>query len=83
MPSLTYTLKHHNVTLLDERRVILKCSKCGRVWSPNLREEGRLPNGYWKCPESCNHEPKQYKHSPEVRAYFAQRNREQRAKKKL
>ena len=26
----------------------------GQVWSPNLGAGGRLPNGYWRCPNGCN-----------------------------
>jgi hypothetical protein len=36
--------------------VILRCTACGWVWSPNLRSGGRLPKGYWKCPGGCNHD---------------------------
>ena len=81
MPSLKYTLKHRNVTLIDERRTWLQCNACGQTWSPNIQEGGRLPKGYWKCPHGCNFEPQEFKHPPEVRAYFAKRNREQRKKK--
>lgn len=80
MPSLAYTLKQHGVSLIDERRIMLQCNSCGKGWSPNIQSGGRLPKGYWKCPNGCNHEQKQFKHSSEVREYFAKRNREQRAK---
>jgi hypothetical protein len=80
MPSLNFTLKQKNVILLDDRRIILQCNNCGQTWSPNLLEKGRLPKGYWKCPNRCNYEEKEYKHSPEIRAYFAERNRKQREK---
>ncbi len=32
----------------------LRCKKCGAVWSPNLKEGGRLPKRYWQCPNGCN-----------------------------
>lgn len=32
----------------------LACERCGQAWSPNLRGGGRLPRGYWKCPNGCN-----------------------------
>lgn len=86
MPSLNYTLKQHKVTRVypDGRMYsfFLQCDTCGLTWSPNIQPGGRLPKGYWKCPKQCNWEEKEYKHSPEVRSYFAQRNREQRAKSK-
>jgi hypothetical protein len=81
MPSFKHTLKTKNVTLLDEQRTILKCNNCGQPWSPNIQSGGRLPRGYWKCPNRCNWEERQFKHPPEVRAFFAQRNRKYRNKK--
>ena len=33
-----------------------RCLKCGVVWSPNLRKGGRLPKGWWRCPNKCNKE---------------------------
>ena len=81
MPSLSYTLNHHGVTLLNDQTLLFQCDKCGQLWSPNLLPNGgRLPKGYWKCPNKCNYEPEQFKHTPEVRAYFAERNRKQRTK---
>lgn len=46
-----------NVVLLDRKDIRLACNDCGREWSPMLRHDGRLPKGYWKCPEECNHQP--------------------------
>jgi hypothetical protein len=82
MPPFKYILKKNGVTLLDEKRIILKCNHCGQIWSPNIQSGGRLPKGYWKCPNGCNYEPKEYKHPKEVRAYFAKRTREYRQRKK-
>lgn len=42
------------VILLSERTFTLECAECGQVWSPNVLEGGRLPAGYWKCPNGCN-----------------------------
>lgn len=81
MANFQYTLKLHNVTLIDERQVLLRCNQCGQPWSPILLEGGRLPKGYWKCPKGCNHTPKEFKHSSEVRAYFAKRNRDYKKRK--
>jgi hypothetical protein len=44
------------VAIVDQNRMLLKCQKCGQVWSPNLRSGGRLPRGYWQCPNGCNHQ---------------------------
>ena len=32
----------------------LECLECGEIWAPQLRPEGTLPRGYWKCPNRCN-----------------------------
>jgi hypothetical protein len=82
MPSLKYTLAHHNVSLLDAEHTILKCNKCGQTWTPKRFESGRLEKDYWHCPKGCNFEPRQFKYSADVRSYFAQRNREYRKRKK-
>lgn len=35
--------------------ILLECEACGRYWSPMLQAGGKLPRGYWKCPEGrCN-----------------------------
>jgi hypothetical protein len=82
MPSLNYTIKQHKITRVGDTRahIFLQCDNCGSTWSPNIQTGGRLPKGYWRCPNRCNYEEKEYKHSPEVRAYFAERNRKQREK---
>ena len=43
-----------NVILEDDRRIILRCGKCRQGWSPNIKAGGKLPRGYWKCPNGCN-----------------------------
>lgn len=43
-----------DVELMDFSRVLLRCKKCGQHWSPNLLSGGRLPRGYWQCPNACN-----------------------------
>lgn len=80
---MKYTLNKKNVTLLDEKRILLQCNQCGTRWSPNIQEGGRLPRGYWKCPNGCNHTPRQFKHPKAVRNYLAKRTREYRAKHHL
>lgn len=42
------------VEIRDPSRVVLGCTRCGHGWSPMLMTGGRLPRGYWKCPEGCN-----------------------------
>ena len=42
------------VRVLDEISIHLGCKQCGREWSPLLRRVGRMPKGYWQCPEGCN-----------------------------
>jgi len=48
------TLRKNNVELIDKYRTLLQCKQCGIIWSPNLLSGGRLPKGYWKCPNGCN-----------------------------
>lgn len=47
-------LKKVGVTILNEHPLELECDNCKHVWWPNLQEGGRLPRGYWKCPDGCN-----------------------------
>ena len=42
------------VELINQHTAHLKCMICGQVWSPNLLEGGKLPKGYWQCPNGCN-----------------------------
>jgi hypothetical protein len=50
------TLSKKNVEMIDGHTLQLRCETCGAIWSPNLRPGGRLPHGYWKCPNGCNAE---------------------------
>lgn len=54
--NLIYRLKKVDVILEDPERIMLTCEHCGTSWSPDLGEKGRLPRGYWKCPNGCNGE---------------------------
>jgi hypothetical protein len=38
----------------DKSHIRLACKHCGQNWSPNIQPGGRLPRGYWKCPNGCN-----------------------------
>ena len=43
------------VEVTDFDRLHLRCKSCGTSWSPNIQSGGRLPRGYWKCPNECNY----------------------------
>lgn len=47
-------LKKVGIQSVSMSTTMLKCSKCKATWSPNLREGGKLPKGYWQCPKGCN-----------------------------
>lgn len=49
-------LANVGVQLTDPSRNIFHCVLCGVGWAVNLRPGGRLPRGYWKCPQGCNGE---------------------------
>ncbi len=34
--------------------ITFQCKLCGTIHSPNLQEGGKLPRGYWVCPDKCN-----------------------------
>ena len=43
------------IECIDKDRLWFRGLTCGCRWSPNLLRGGRLPRGYWKCPEyECN-----------------------------
>ena len=48
------SLEKVNVKIADKKRTVLKCKSCNQTWSPNLQINGRLPRGWWKCPNGCN-----------------------------
>jgi hypothetical protein len=49
-----HELSKAGVEIVDEASVHLRCQACGQVWSPNFLSGGRLPKGYWHCPNGCN-----------------------------
>lgn len=49
-------LKKVGILLLDERRSELQCIICGAVWRV-VKRGLRLPKGYWRCQNGCNHRP--------------------------
>ena len=42
------------------QNTIFECLACGRRWAALIQRGGRLPRGYWKCPEGCNHDDLRY-----------------------
>jgi len=47
-------LRKAGVILVSVDRLLLQCNQCGQQWSPDLGRGGRLPRGYWHCPNGCN-----------------------------
>jgi hypothetical protein len=47
------------VDVLDHNRIVLRCRECMQEWSPDIQPGGRMPRGYWKCPNGCNEPDKQ------------------------
>ena len=44
------------VELVSVNHGVLKCNACGQKWSPMIRRGGKMPRGYWQCPNGCNRE---------------------------
>ena len=42
------------ITMIDQHHRMYRCNTCRTQWSPNLLKGGKLPKGYWKCPNGCN-----------------------------
>jgi hypothetical protein len=51
-------LKKVGITIEDPVHIWLRCDKCGDAWSPHIQRGGKLPRGYWKCPNGCNSKKK-------------------------
>lgn len=51
------------VQVVDFKHACLKCETCGQVWSPMIRRGGKLPRGYWQCPNGCNRGSVEHKHN--------------------
>lgn len=47
-------LKSRGVKMIQSNPMWLQCDSCGAKWSPDMQRGGRMPRGYWKCPNSCN-----------------------------
>jgi len=47
-------LRKFGITMTDKRSLRFVCNTCGMKWSPVLLKGGRLPRGWWECPEGCN-----------------------------
>ena len=46
------------VQILSVQPLKLMCVRCAVVWLV-MHRGLRLPKGYWKCPNGCNHRPGQ------------------------
>ena len=46
--------RSRGIELIDPHRVWYQCQQCGQMWSPDIQRGGRMPRGYWKCPNGCN-----------------------------
>lgn len=42
------------VQILNRYDLELECMRCAERWSPKRTPGGRLPRGYWHCPNRCN-----------------------------
>ena len=42
------------VQILNRFDLELECMRCHEAWSPRRHPDGKLPHGYWKCPNRCN-----------------------------
>mgnify|MGYP001348903604 CR=1 FL=1 len=49
-------LRKRKVTLVDFSGTWLKCNERESQWSPNCKPSGRLPRGYWMCPDGYKKE---------------------------
>ena len=47
-------LKRKGVILDDPERTTLRCAECNDWWCVNYKSGGKLPRGYWRCPNGCN-----------------------------
>jgi len=42
------------VQILNKYDLMLQCMACGETWTPQPGPRGKLPYGYWHCPNKCN-----------------------------
>jgi hypothetical protein len=49
------SLARVGVTLVSDAPIELKCKTCGAEWQPGQLSSGRLPQGWWKCPNDPRH----------------------------
>ncbi len=47
-------LARMGIRLLNKYDLLMQCMNCGETWSPTTGAHGRLPEGYWRCPNRCN-----------------------------
>lgn len=59
MANLVRKLRKKNIELVDHASMLFRCKVCRHEWIPEIERGGRLPVGYWKCPNGCNVEKPQ------------------------
>jgi hypothetical protein len=42
------------VRILNRYDLALQCMICSETWTPLTGRDGKLPPGYWHCPNKCN-----------------------------
>jgi excisionase family DNA binding protein len=45
-----------DVTIAQEQPLVLRCNSCATTWTPEVRSNGKLARGAWRCPNGCNSE---------------------------
>jgi hypothetical protein len=42
------------VEIINPHHLLLACKECSYAWQPMIQPGGKLPRGYWQCPQGCN-----------------------------
>jgi hypothetical protein len=42
------------IQILNRYNLLLQCMTCNETWTPALKPDGTLHQGYWVCPNKCN-----------------------------
>jgi hypothetical protein len=64
VPSLDFlkSMKRTGLRVMKFSPLRLFCRECCTDWQPKKLPGGKLPNGYWRCPNGCNrHKPAESK----------------------
>jgi hypothetical protein len=51
---LRMKMARFGIILLNKHGRILECERCETQWRPEPAADGRLPEGFWRCPNRCN-----------------------------